>query len=165
MAKILDPKRLSAELGEVLKEFSIKSVDHAEKAIRISFINVATRIIKETPVDEGRARGNWFTTIDKPSTRMIEKGSAESRIKELESKLSKGIFDKTFFLTNNLPYIGVLEYGGYPSPVKKGTKNKSTGAYEIRSIKGFSQLAPKGMVRINVLKWRKILRRAIKGTA
>ena len=32
------------------------------------------------------------------------------------------VLGKKIFFTNNLPYIGILEYGGFPKPVKKGSR-------------------------------------------
>jgi hypothetical protein len=68
------------------------------------------------------------------------------------------------FLSNNLVYAEVLEYGGYPDPVKygswvKGTK-KVPGHYEIKSIHGYSKQAPAGMVRTNMTRVQALLREA-----
>ena len=57
------------------------------------------------------------------------------------------VLNNKMFFTNNLPYIETLEYGGYPSPVKKGTWNKKKKAYEIRSSGTFSDQAVGGWVR------------------
>ena len=43
-------------------------------------------------------------------------------------------------MTNNLPYIQKLEYGGYPNPAKTGDK----------TVNGYSKQAPAGMVRISL---------------
>jgi hypothetical protein len=68
------------------------------------------------------------------------------------------------FLSNNLVYAEVLEFGGYPDPVKygswvKGTK-KVPGHYEIKSIHGFSKQAPAGCVRVNMTRVQALLREA-----
>ena len=68
-------------------------------------------------------------------------------------------------LTNNLPYIQVLEYGKYPNPPKKGTylkegqkKGQYTGPGFFKfSEGGYSKQAPKGMVRISIQEIQKDL--------
>jgi hypothetical protein len=164
MPKIVSPDRLSSALNEVLKEFDTMTQAKTNKGIRAAVVKTWGDIIMETPVDSGRARGNWFVTFDAPSN---QKGSA------IKNKGANYVATKTagfdlmkkpkWFLTNNMPYITKLEYGGYPNPVKKGTWNKRKGAYEKRSNGGYSKLAPKGMVRRNLLKWRRNLRAAFRG--
>ena len=94
-------------------------------------------MIKQTPVDEGRARNNWFLTVGKPSnstTTAVSHGGSGS-ISEVFSMPIDVLNNKIFF-TNNLPYITTLEFGGYPQP---GTD---------RTIGGMSsQVAPDGWVR------------------
>lgn len=116
-------------------------------------------IITSTPVDTGRARGNWQTSVSTPITGTTEREdpSGASAIAEVVSK--QGGAGKVTFLTNNLPYIQVLEYGGYPDPVEKGTYVKGEG-FEIRSEGGFSKQAPNGMVRVNMARIGAILRNA-----
>lgn len=77
------------------------------------------------------------------------------------SKLEQIKGDETIYISNNLPYITMLEYGGYPDPVKKGTYNKKTGQYEVRSANGFSKQAPNGMVGVTVANFKKNIDKAI----
>ncbi len=69
--------------------------------------------------------------------------------------------DETIYISNNLPYIATLEYGGYPNPVQKGTWNKKTKSYEQRSANGFSKQAPNGMVGITMANVQKVIREAV----
>ena len=94
-------------------------------------------IIKQTPVDEGRARNNWFLTVGMPSGlvgRADNQGGNDSYVSI--SKMPPYILNKKVYFTNNLPYIETLEYGGYPNP-NKG--KRTTG--------GFSNQAPGGWAR------------------
>jgi hypothetical protein len=62
--------------------------------------------------------------------------------------MPKRVVNKKMFLTNNLPYIETLEYGGYPNPVKKGSWDVKGKKFTIKSTGGFSkQVAPDGWVR------------------
>lgn len=55
--------------------------------------------------------------------------------------------DESLFISNNLPYITTLEYGGYPNPPKKGTG---------KTINGYSKQAPNGMVGVTLADTKRI---------
>lgn len=72
------------------------------------------RIVQKTPVDTGRARGNWDLTIGLPS------GSADmdrkdpgggDTIRRGSAALSNLKAFALIYITNNLPYINYLENG------------------------------------------------------
>lgn len=134
-----------------------ESYKKADMAVRVAAIKTFTAIIKETPVDEGRARSNWFIDM-KPTNKTSERKETTNPAQEIPQIL----LGKKIYLYNNLPYIGVLEFGGYVKNPKRGTWNKKTNRYEIRSIKGYSKLAPSGMVRKNTNKWSKTLTAALR---
>jgi len=111
------------------------------------YLRGMANIIKDTPVDKGTARNNWFFSIGAPSSAITTSSSnGLATIRELR-KVPKRVLNRKLYLTNNLPYIGVLEYGGYPSPVKKGSYIKSLKKYQKLSSGGFSLQAPGGWVR------------------
>lgn len=98
-------------------------------------------IVKETPVDEGRARNNWFLTVGAPSNRTTTSASiGGGGSLSQAAKIPKDVLNNTIYFTNNLPYISLLEYGGYPIPGGDLTTN------------GFSKQAPNGWVRATVIK-------------
>ena len=134
--------------------------ESANDNVRAVYFTGLRAIVEQTPVDEGRARNNWFLTSRHPSTQTRGRNKAGSASLKSASTMSKNVLNKTFYFTNNLPYIHVLEYGGYPTPVKKGTYNKRTKTFEIRSINGFSdQVAPKGWVRSVVIRMQNAIRK------
>tara|TARA_R110000744_G_scaffold14616_4_gene41440 strand:- start:127 stop:630 length:504 start_codon:yes stop_codon:yes gene_type:complete len=151
-----------------VKKFADSFIDGAEEAVRSTTIKLFSAIIQATPVDEGRARGNWFTTGETPSARVdeniIDKSGkkAENQAKSTITKLTNW---DVFTLTNNLPYITTLENGGYPDPVKNGTRINATGTrknpitpiYEKRSKSGYSKQSPNGMVRVNIMRFNRLL--------
>ena len=118
------------------------------KSVRLE---VVKGVIMNTPVDTGRARGNWQASIGSPIA-----GFTDKLDKSGQATITSGIavasdnVESDFYIVNNLPYMRKLEYGGYPVPVKRGTYNKQTKAWEIRSEGGFSKQAPQGMVRVTV---------------
>ena len=110
---------------------------NANKDIRGVYFSGLTALIKKTPVDEGRARNNWFLSISSPSGEVTssKSDSGLSSFTQL-GNMPLNILNKKILFTNNLPYIETLEYGGYPNP-SKGTKTAG----------GFSKQAPSGWAR------------------
>lgn len=108
-----------------------------DERVRAATIGVFSSVIKMTPVDTGRARGNWQCTIGQPATTKNWQSDAEmAMIATVPNHAGMKVY-----LTNNLPYIQKLEYGGY------GTGEGAT----IKTTRdGFSVQAPYGMVRISI---------------
>jgi len=128
-----------------IKSFAGGFIDGAEDAIRGTSIKLFSAIVESSPVDEGRFRANWFATGQLPSTKItssIDK-SGSSTINAIESKITSIADWSTFTLSNNLPYAETIEFGGY------NDGPKTTG--------GFSKQAPKGVVRVNVMRFNGLL--------
>ncbi|MCP4336474.1 MAG: hypothetical protein GY679_01325 [Mycoplasma sp.] len=90
----------------------ILSIDMAVKKITIDLFS---SIIKKTPVDLGTAKNNWQASIGSPKTSIIE-GTDKTggpTIQKMTKEVLKANFlnDDTVYLSNNLPYIEVLEDG------------------------------------------------------
>ncbi|MCJ8293393.1 MAG: hypothetical protein MJK15_03220 [Colwellia sp.] len=148
-------------LKELKKDIANVKTDLNGK-VRTIFTKGLIDVVDGTPVDEGTTKNNWFLTTKAPSIRRTKNksnGTGNASFTQI-LKMPKIVLGKTIFFTNNSPNINVLEFGGYPVPVKKGTYNKKTRKFEIRSINGFSKQAPKGWVRIAVLRMKNKLRSA-----
>ena len=113
-----------------VSKWTAKTEAKIETAIRKIALDVFSEVILMTPVDTGRARGNWQVSIgtipggtleldDKAGTATIGKVQAETL------GLKAG---QTIYLVNNLEYISALEFG-------------------------HSKQAPAGMVRLTVQRW------------
>lgn len=82
------------------------------------------RVILRTPVDTGRARGNWQATTGSPATgelgenRNAKVGTAPA-LRALEVARGWKVGSASIFLTNNLPYIERLE-NGYSGQAPQG---------------------------------------------
>ncbi|WP_325438209.1 hypothetical protein [Pseudomonas nitroreducens] len=114
-----------------------KIIDAQDKIARAATIDFFSGTVKDTPVDTGRARGNWVTTTDKPAQGEInrEDKSGSAVISEIVTKTPEGAGQETF-MSNSLPYIDKLEYGS-------------------------SKQAPNGMVRRNLARVQRIVDQAI----
>ena len=111
----------------------IATVKRTNNKVKKLYFQGLRDIIIGTPVDEGRARSNWFLTSGLPSRSTTSSGT---RVDNLS--LPKTVIGKKFYFTNNLPYIETLEYGGF--------RNKSDT--EKVNSRHFSKQAPSGWVRI-----------------
>lgn len=119
-----------------------------DQAMRGTVLELFGKIIEDTPAETGRARGNWQTTIGTPASGTVERMGESGALAEMNAVTAQFSGDKTIYLTNNLPYIWKLEYGGY------GT---GPGATEKTGGTGFSIQAPEGMVRKNVARIQQIV--------
>src|SRR5262245_29853536 len=80
-------------------------------------IEAAGRIVRRTPVDTGRARGNWNVSTGEPdlSVDMAKAGSAEGMAQEAVGRAQAAVaqleLGDTAYIVNGLPYIEALEHG------------------------------------------------------
>ena len=116
--------------------------------LKAIFIKGLQDIAVGTPVDEGRARNSWFLGVNsrREGSREASKSGSGS-ISDL-GKIPADVLNKKFYYINNMPYITKLEYGGFPSPAKNPQK----------TVGGFSDQAPTGWVRKELLTMRKRIR-------
>tara|TARA_R110001599_G_scaffold339851_1_gene559709 strand:- start:9868 stop:10260 length:393 start_codon:yes stop_codon:yes gene_type:complete len=113
----------------------LQEADEDRKAITIKLFN---SVILDTPVDTGRARGNWQCTQNSPApgeTDRQDRSGSLAQNEVLEVILSSQT-DSAVYLTNNLPYAQKLEFG-------------------------YSGQAPEGMVRKNMARIQQILRETL----
>ena len=121
-------------------QFALNTAKWAKKAaIDIEEVNRAiifdlfASVILDTPVMEGRLRGNWLITSDNPASGIVEVSSSSPdtesksrkdpprgpvttyKVNELTSFVNKmdGNDDFNVYLTNNLPYVYRVEYDGW----------------------------------------------------
>ena len=103
-------------LGELTEEVN-------EEA-RATAFNIQTELVRTTPVDTGRARGNWFLQVGRPYLFTEEDRRAAEAISEAEREVKKDL-DKIepIYITNNLPYIASLNDGSSSQAPAKFIEN------------------------------------------
>lgn len=166
MTATILPSQIPDALEAILKDLDSRARRRAEYATKTAARNVFGEIVEGTPVGdfdpehEGTLRANWQITSGRPAVGQLNRRQPNRNRSDLTfpAQLVPG----ETFLTNNMPYAGVVEYGGYPRAVRLGTYNKRTGEFEIRSSGGFSKQAPAGMVRVNTRRWRREVKQAAK---
>jgi hypothetical protein len=110
------------------------SLDETGRAIVLELFG---SVIKDTPVDTGRARGNWQTTIGAPASGQTDRKGEGPALAEVSQEAASFGAGKIIYLTNNLPYIYRLEFLGW------------------------SQQSPDGMARKNVARIQSMVRKAV----
>lgn len=115
----------------------------AHKLQRGMAITVLNNLQLLSPVLDGTYRGNHTVSFGSPDMRYKPNATGMSIA---FSAINGMASDKlpTVFIQNNSPQASVIEFGGYPNPVKKGTY-MGNGKYEIRSSGGYSKQAPQGV--------------------
>lgn len=103
---------LSRDLGR----FSIKTGKAMDVLARTATLDLFTGVVKATPVDTGRARGAWTTSVGQPADSperydKIPVGQAGgAAFEEVFQNTPDGAGQVTY-LSNTMPYIQQLEYG------------------------------------------------------
>ena len=137
------------------------TLEDVNKEVKKVYTKGLRAIVSATPVhfkDGGRLRNNWFLSADRVSRGKRGKGSnGASSYSSITSKMPRTVLGKKLFFANNMDYANVVEYGGYPRNPNLGTRVGN--GYQKLSSNGFSRQAPRGMVRINVRRMERELRR------
>ena len=118
-----------------VKAFAAKTGQAHDRIARGVELRLFRAVIMDTPVDEGRLRGDWQTTSGSPaqtqSGRVDETGAATVAAMEAMVSAIKG--GNVTMLSNNMPY-----------------------AYRVE-LEGWSHTkAPQGMVRKNVARFQRL---------
>lgn len=117
-----------------VKAFCEKAKKNPETVMRSVSLKLFSAIIKSSPVDTGRFRGNWQTTGATPATGLIAgvDVTGGKAVNSAATFITNAPGWDVFTLTNNLPYAERLEYG-------------------------WSKQAPVGMVRVNIARFQQLL--------
>ncbi|UIS24776.1 structural protein [Stenotrophomonas phage vB_SmaS-AXL_1] len=122
-----------ARFQQQLRGFGIKTLDKVDKVRRASVLELFKLVIFSTPVDTGRLRGNWQTTINSPAGAAIDRLDMGGGAAMAEAVANLGSLTDVIWFTNNLPYAERIEYDGW------------------------SKQAPEGMVRRHLASWKRIV--------
>ena len=104
-----DLKQFSERIRQIAQGVAV-NVDR--EVIKTAGVIIST-VIPATPVDTGRARGNWQVSVGEPVTQPRERldKTGGGAISEGISRASSYRRGQTIFITNNVPYIGMLNAG------------------------------------------------------
>ena len=105
-----DLDRSLQQFNDAVDEFSKKIPDRLVELQQKIGLEALRRIVYKTPVDTGRARGNWQVTIDKPAVGVLVPAIADP-VGQGGLMLADLPPFTTVWITNNVPYIKYLEDG------------------------------------------------------
>ena len=157
-------------IQRILDRTSVRTKSKAARVASIATKAMFSEIIQNTPVndadpqDMGKTKANWQLTKGAPANGIIEKKQPNRTGRDLKIPFSpmSAIFGTTWFLTNNVPWIGMLEFGGYKKNPTRGTWNKVTKSYQIRTIAGYSTQAPRGFYRKPIKQFGRFVDEAVR---
>lgn len=154
---------MGTNYDEFVKELDAENLGLAERELvklqKAIAIEALSRIIQRTPVDTGRARGNWQLTIAVvPSDQVNRKDT--NGTETLSANISKlaGLQPyQVVYITNNVEYINILEEGGFVPPNPGPSKDPRKGRQgRVLVENGFSVQAPQGMVKVTLVELNEI---------
>lgn len=111
-----------AAFNQELIDFSEKLVPvKAAQFFRLVALKILRGVVLKTPVDTGRARGNWQAAVNSEPTAEINRQDkeGESTIEEGGKSIANAVIGDTIFITNNVPYVLYLEEGTDKMPPQK----------------------------------------------
>lgn len=121
--------------------FVAKAKGNTDLVVRKICFDIFSRVIKKTPVDKGRAKGNWAVAIGQPAPatdRPFDK-SGQRTIADMKTFVNDQMqAGKIIYLTNTLPYI-------------------------LRLEEGYSRKAPAGMVALTLREFPGVVRDSTAG--
>lgn len=96
-----------------LKRFGAVARGDAEIIFKKIALELDQRVVLMTPVDTGRARANWFPSINTSALGTIDASdrSGSSALSKATRVVAQAALGDVIWLTNNLPYILALENG------------------------------------------------------
>lgn len=119
------------QLARRLKKVASNVIENSEDITRKAAIAADSVVVLGTPVDTGRARGNWIATTGSPSSSTVENldRSGLSSIALAQTVIGRWTEAQgPIFITNNLPYIVPLDGGSSPQAPDGMTKQAIAAA-------------------------------------
>jgi hypothetical protein len=129
---------LNASLSELAKSLPREAVDQVHR--KVAF-DVWAGVIKKTPRDEGVAVAGWQASTDR-EPEFLPNPEPKQPSFDIDVKPFS-----TTFITNDVPYVLVLEYGGFVPPNPGPSRDPRPDRFGRVLVQGgYSLQAPQGMV-------------------
>jgi hypothetical protein len=110
------------QFANAVAKFANTTEQRMDATVRGAALMTLESVVQGTPVDKGRAKGNWQLSVDTPAEGDVTVPESES--KETASNTAEqialatrnnlvpgGALGHTIYITNNVPYIIRLEQG------------------------------------------------------
>ena len=135
---------MSGSFALDLSRIIAKAKGNVDLVVQKTTMDLFAAVINKTPVDTGRARGNWQASVGnygKTSDQNMMDKTGEATTAKAAEVAMKTPAGNVVYLVNSLPYIQILEYG------------RASG-------KPGSLQAPHGMVRITAVEFQQHFEKA-----
>jgi len=109
------------EFNISLKKGMKQTIKQAERDIKKVAFSIFSSVVKMSPVDTGRFRGNWQVGIIRPESVSlnIKDPSGGATLAKGFSEIASSTLGDAIFINNNLPYARRLE-DGYSGQAPQG---------------------------------------------
>lgn len=136
-----------AVLAEDLKRASAGMIEaEVNRLQRRASLAVLGACVRRTPSDLGAARNNWQVGVDFVPAGVVPASSPDP-VTAAASAIATAPAYSVTWIVNNVPYIGVLDEGGFVPPNPGPSKDRRPsrrGRILVRD--GYSTQAPEGIV-------------------
>jgi hypothetical protein len=104
---------LNGSFAQQLQQFRDQTLETMDEVFRRVMIEIGTTVIRLSPVDTGRFRGNWQFTVDAPASASLDNYDPDGHetIAKLVADVQHLSYGQTAYLVNTLIYAIPLEYG------------------------------------------------------
>jgi hypothetical protein len=160
-------------IGKLQRELENVTANVLPKKFRRFRDKLVTDFVRDvtqgTPVDTGRARNGWEVGVartPKLNRRPRPAKSGGAPVSRARTRIKRAPLFVPIHIANGVPYISVLEFGGFvpknPDPSKDKRPDRE-GRVLVRG--GFSVQAPSGMTRAAIIRMRRNARAAARAVA
>lgn len=110
MSNDANVRRFQVELADVIRN---RVPAQAAVIMQKIALQALQGVVRASPVDTGRFRGNWQMQAGTPATGVLDRldPSGSAALAAGESVIAQATIDAPLWLTNNVPYAGRLEDG------------------------------------------------------
>lgn len=120
--------RTSADASRFMSGATAEVNRRIDELGRASALELLGRLVKVTPVDTGRARGNWNVSTGSPDGSTADERRAPEALQEGEDELATAKLSRErIYVTNGLPYIAPLNNGSSRQAPKGFVQSVATG--------------------------------------
>ncbi|ECU9162085.1 TPA: HK97 gp10 family phage protein [Salmonella enterica] len=142
--------------ADKIKQFSVEVPEQLDGTAKKITIELFSGVIRDTPVDTGRLRGNWQCTTGGAASGELDVTDKQGQetINKMVQTVDAAPRDFVAYLTNNLAYAPVAEFGLWKDKDGKPANGP-------RTISGYSTQAPFGMVGLNVSRISHFIKQAV----
>lgn len=120
-----------------IAKFQVRALRRTRSRVVGALQAMCAGCIADTPVLTGALKANWRFAADAPDTTVVSTTVDPTAKVEADIDAQYTVQDRRYFFTNPLPYATAIEFG-------------------------HSQKAPYGMLRVNMARFKQLLRRRIK---